>query len=134
MKSIILGCLMSSAMAATPGALDGSFSPELRRPVIADWAEIAPDGKIRVGGEFERADGAARGGLLEYGVNGGVSREPAPGYLGFGGSSFQGLAAFETVRAFLLADGGMLLPSEEGNWLRTSAAGVPRINAARTPS
>lgn len=124
-KSIVLGCLVSSAMAATPGALAPSFSPELRRPVMPDWAELAPDGKIRVGGEFERADGAARGGLLEYGVNGGVSREPAPGYLGFGGSSYQGLGVFETVRAFLLADGGMLLPSEEGNWLRTSAAGVP---------
>lgn len=112
-------------MAVTPGALDASFSPELRRPVIPDWAELAPDGKIRVGGEFEQADGVATGGLLEYGVNGGVSREPAPGYLGHGGSVYLGLAGFQEARVFLLADGGMLLPSEEGNWLRTSAAGVP---------
>jgi hypothetical protein len=124
-KSIILGCLVSSAMAATPGALDASFSPELRRPVMPDWAELAPDGKIRVGGEFERADGTVTGGLLEYGANGGVSREPAPGYLGFGGNVFLGLVRFQEARAFLLADGGMLLPSEEGNWLRTSAAGLP---------
>lgn len=124
-KSIIFGCLVSSAMAASPGVLDASFTPELRRPVLPDWAEIAPDGKIRVGGNFERADGTVTGGLLEYGVNGGFSREPAPGYLGFGGNVFLGLVRFQEARAFLLADGGMLLPSEEGNWLRTSAAGVP---------
>lgn len=125
LKFILLGCLATSAIAVTPGSLDVSFSPDLRRPVVPDWAELAPDGRIRVGGEFERAEGAATGGLLEYGVNGGVSREPAPGYLGHGGNVYLGLAGFHPARAFFLADGGMLLPSEGGNWLRTSAAGVP---------
>lgn len=112
------------AQAAGPGSLDPGFSPELRAPAVPEWTVVGPDGRSWVAGGFDRADGALKGDLLVLGENGGISSEPAPGYLSKPGSFFP--LGFPAGRAPLpLASGAFLLPANSSGWLRVNADGTP---------
>ncbi|WP_367875318.1 delta-60 repeat domain-containing protein [Luteolibacter sp. Populi] len=120
MSGTWLGIVLAGAVAhaAGPGGLDPAFSPELRAPAIPTWAAVGPDGRSWVAGGFDRADGASTGDLRVIGENGGISAEPAPGYLApsdvWGGRT-----------PFPLADGSFLLPAESSGWLRMNSDGTP---------
>lgn len=114
------------ARAAGPGSLDPGFSPELRAPAVPEWAAVGPDGRSWVAGGFDRADGSVTGDLLVLGENGGISREPAPGYLVPPGSFFPVGLSFTAGRTpFPLASGAFLLPANSSGWLRVNADGTP---------
>ena len=123
-KTLLIWALACAVVAARPGDLDRNFSPELRAWVAPDYVTLAADGRAWIGGGFERANGFPLGDLVKLGTEGGVANEPAPGYLAAKNSfSMVGTPASK-VAAFLLADGGFLLPDESGGWLRMTAAGV----------
>ncbi|WP_265595120.1 delta-60 repeat domain-containing protein [Haloferula sp. BvORR071] len=119
MKGVWAGITLGTALAraANPGAVDSGFVPELRAPAVPAWTILGPDGRSWVGGGFDRADGGSTGDLLVLGENGGVAREPAPGYLAPDG--------LEARAPFPLADGSFLLPAASGEWLRLNANGTP---------
>jgi len=133
MNVVLVSMILTTgfAHAATPGLLDPSFEPVLRNPVVPAWSTLAPDGRVWTGGGFDRANGNTVSDLLILGVNGDIASEPVLGYLSFGSVTYSGAAVNLpstyglSAAAFPLADGSFLLPSESGNWLRVSAAGVP---------
>lgn len=131
MKTKLLMCWIAAGAlgVARPGALDSGFDPELRAWVAPDHATVAADGRVWIGGGFDRGDGYSTGDLVRLGANGGVESEPASGYLkrvapyvsiGFGVWNPQSPTLAEP---FLLENGDFLLRGESGGWLRMRANG-----------
>ena len=126
---------------ARPGDLDRNFHPELRAWVAPDHVTLANDGRAWIGGGFDRGDGKSVGDLLQLGENGGVTGEPAGGYLERDRhftyqevfhpspmprvSDYYGYRLVSAPQAapFLLASGDFLLPTASSSWLRMNAAG-----------
>lgn len=129
MKMRFLTTLCAGVMiaAAGPGDLDLAFDPGLRAWVAPEAVGMMPGGNIWISGGFDQGDGRNLGDLVKLGGNGGVAKEPAKGYIrpSFYQMSVAGSYPHPaSSRPFPLENGGLLLPTVSGAYLRMDSGGM----------
>ncbi len=118
---------------AAPGDLDAAFAPVIRRTVAPDSVQVAPDGRILLGGSregFDRIDGVSTGDRVLLNPDGTVHGEPVPGLLEpTGGFLSIGIGGVPVGRRetgwFPIGEGQWLIPCRDGGWLKLDESGTP---------
>ena len=116
---------LSGLAMGKPGQLDRRFTPQLRTVAAPNSVTLDATGRAWVAGGFDRAGGQSVSDLLVIGAEGGVERQPVPGYLRNATEGFISFdASFQEDReVFPLIDGGCLIPGAGTDWWRADAAG-----------